>query len=339
MKSRTVRTLIPIIVLVIVGLGFAIGHAGIGNLSAFGWRDIAILCPVGALTSMLAAKIMMPRAIVSLVIVVVLVVLFGRAFCGWVCPVPIVAKTRNVFAGDKKQRKEDAAALEQAHSNAVAATDAVGDGTAVGTAGAAAALTAEEKKLLARGCGGSCAERHGTFDARHLVLGGSLLSAAIFGFPVFCLVCPVGLAFASIFLFIRAFGFGDVSLLFVLVPLFLVLEVVVFRKWCHTFCPISAFMSLVGLANRTFQPKIADSACLETAHGVACGRCGAVCAEGIDPRHPELGNGMNECTRCRECLDVCPSGALSMPFLSKAPSGSGTKTVPVAIAAEDRVAD
>lgn len=326
MKSKTLRVIVPIAVLVIVGLGFAIGNGGIGNLSALGWRSISLICPVGALTTMLAAKIMIPRAIISLGIVVVLVILFGRAFCGWVCPVPIVAKTREFFTSNKAQRKERADALEQAHSQAMAAT------------GDQAALTEEEKKLLSTSCSGSCAERHGIVDARHLVLGGSLLSAAIFGFPVFCLVCPVGLAFASIFLFIRAFGFGDVSLLFVLVPLFLVLEVVVFRRWCHVFCPISAFMSLVGLANRTFQPRIDDTVCLETSRGVSCGRCAQVCMEGINPRHPELGNGMNECTRCRDCLDICPTHAISMPFITKAPKGSDT-TVPVTIAAEETIAE
>ena len=320
MKSKTLRTLIPIVVLVIAGLGFAVGHGGIGDLSAIGWREISIICPVGALTSMLAAKIMMPRAIISLVVVVILVILVGRAFCGWVCPVPIVAKTRDVFAGTKATKEEAKAEMAE-------------EGEAPG-----GALTEAEKKLLSASCGSNCAEKHGVVDARHLVLGGSLLSAAIFGFPVFCMICPVGLAFASIFLFIRAFGFGDVSLLFVLVPLFLVLEVVVFRRWCHVFCPISAFMSLVGLANRTFQPKIDDSKCLETGRGVSCGRCAQVCAEGIDPRHPELGNGMNECTRCRECLEICPAQAITMPFISKAPSNTD-KTVPVTIAAEDAVAE
>ena len=35
-------------------------------------------------------------------------------------------------------------------------------------------------------------------DSRHYVLGGALLSTAVFGFPVFCLVCPIGLTFATV---------------------------------------------------------------------------------------------------------------------------------------------
>ncbi len=45
----------------------------------------------------------------------------------------------------------------------------------------------------------------------------------------------------------------------------LLAEVVFFRKWCSTFCPISALMSLVGKANRTFVPAIDNAKCRESA--------------------------------------------------------------------------
>lgn len=46
------------------------------------------------------------------------------------------------------------------------------------------------------------------FDSRHAVLGGALLTTAVFGFPVFCLVCPVGLTFAAVALLVSLFGCG-----------------------------------------------------------------------------------------------------------------------------------
>ncbi|MEG0504707.1 MAG: 4Fe-4S binding protein, partial [Raoultibacter sp.] len=184
----------------------------------------------------------------------------------------------------------------------------------------AAALTAEEKKALG-GCSSncsSCAEKRGAVDSRHFILGGSLLSAAIFGFPVFCLVCPIGLTFATILLLIRLFSNGDVTLSLIVVPLILIAEVVLFKKWCHKLCPLSAFMSIIGKANRTFKPTIDDAKCIETSQGRACGICGKVCEEEIDPRHPEISVAkMNECTRCRACMDACPAEAISMPLLAK----------------------
>lgn len=341
MKSSKLRTTIPLVVLFVIGIGFAT-TSGIGTVSALGWSDISLICPVGALGTMLAAKTVIPRAVVSLAIVIALIVLFGHAFCAWICPVPVVEKLREVF-GSKKEtvagKKASATSASPAAETIVAADDASDSDMA---SDAVPALTAEERSLL-KGCSSECAEKRRVLDSRHFVLGGSLLSAAIFGFPVFCLVCPIGLTFATVLLVMRLFGAGDVTWSVIVVPLLLLVEVVFFRKWCHAFCPLGAFMSLVGKFNRTFKPSIDDAVCIETACGHRCGRCAEACPEGINPRHPDLGTSWNECTRCRACVDACPSGALTIPFLPK-PSGqgdggsTGTATVKTAEATGSRSA-
>ena len=307
-NSKTLRTLTALAVIVIVFVGF-LTNLGIGTISAPGIWDISILCPLGALGTMLASKMMVPRALVSLVIMVVLIVIFARAFCGWICPVPLVQKLRDLFS--KPQAKE------------AKAEDA--DGT---KAANVAPLTDEEKAALATGCEkdakglagcASCAKKRGdAVDARHFVLGGALVSTFIFGFPVFCLVCPVGLTFATILLLVNLFGQGDVTWSLIVVPALLIAEVVLFKKWCHKLCPLSAFMSLIAKLNRTFKPTIDDAKCLETSKGATCGRCGKACNEGIDPRHPELSEAAwSECTKCRSCVDACPANAITMPLIAK----------------------
>ena len=307
-NSKTLRTLTALAVIVIVFVGF-LTNLGIGTISAPGIWDISILCPLGALGTMLASKMMVPRALVSLVIMVVLIIIFARAFCGWICPVPLVQKLRDLFS--KPQAKE------------AKAEDA--DGT---KAANVAPLTDEEKAALATGCEkdakglagcASCAKKRGdAVDARHFVLGGALVSTFIFGFPVFCLVCPIGLTFATILLLVNLFGQGDVTWSLIVVPALLIAEVVLFKKWCHKLCPLSAFMSLIAKLNRTFKPTIDDAKCLETSKGVTCGRCGKACNEGIDPRHPELSEAAwSECTKCRSCVDACPANAITMPLIAK----------------------
>lgn len=337
-NSKKLRKITAGVVCAIIVVGLFV-NVGIGTLSAPGIADISILCPLGALGTMLANKVMLPRAVVSLVLVVLFVVVFARAFCGWICPVPLVSKIRDLFSKKPSGRTDDgkagAKAEEKLDSGVGAEADArvcvkAGDGTGAGiTPDIDCSLTDEELAAFKGGaCGGSgkdakkcasCAAIRGKgADARHFVLGGALVSTLAFGFPVFCLVCPIGLTFATVLLVVNLFAHGDVTWSVVVVPALLLAEVVFFRKWCHKLCPLGAFMSLVGKLNRTFVPEIDDGACLETSKGIACGRCGKACEEGIDIRHPELSSAaLNECVKCRACVETCPAHAVKMPFLAK----------------------
>ena len=276
MKSKTLRILIPLAIGLIVAGSFVL-NVGIGDLSAFGWRDISVICPLGALTTMLAAKSIVPRAVISLVVIAALAIVLGRFFCGWICPVPVINKLPRLF----KKKNE---------------------------------LEAQGSESRAAGCSGVCEGVREKFDSRHLVLLGSIASAAVFGFPVFCLICPIGLSFATIFLVISLFAGGDLTWSILIVPALLLLEVTVFRRWCAKICPLGAFMSLMGkIDGRLLKPTVDRDKCIETDHA-ACGRCHAVCEVHIDPRHPEEGAGLNECLKCRECVDACPGKAISLPF-------------------------
>lgn len=297
MNTKKIRTAVVIGVILVISFGFVTSF-GIGTLSAPGFGDISLLCPLGALTAMLASKIAIPRALVSLVIVVILIVVFARAFCAWVCPVPLVGKIRNLFSkGTGKGVSEPGAATaSEKHAQ----------------------CSSEQTESCSSGCSSCKAKRREAVDSRHIVLGGALLSAFIFGFPVFCFVCPIGLTFATILLVINLFTDGAVTWSLILIPAFLAIEVIFFKKWCHKICPLGAFMSLIGKANKTFVPTIDNEKCLETSKNAECGACGRACEEGIDIRHPQLSEAaLSECTKCRACVDACPAEAVSMPLLPK----------------------
>lgn len=298
-NSKTLRTITALAIVAIVFVGF-LTNLGIGTISAPGIWDISILCPLGALGTMLASKMMVPRAVVSLVIMVVLIIVFARAFCGWMCPVPLVQKLRGVFTKPEKQAKAEK--------------------PAEGAAADITPLTEDEKAALATGCEkyskglagcASCAKKRGeAVDARHFVLGGALLSTFIFGFPVFCLVCPIGLTFASAIALYRLIGFNEPAIEVLVFPALLVLELTVLRKWCHRFCPVGALLSLLSRGNRTFKPHVDASMCARHA-GSSCAACAQACPEHIDPCADLGDRSLAECTRCGACVNTCPAKALS----------------------------
>ena len=89
--SRRLRSLTAAAFIVMTGIGLA-WHTGWGTLSSFGIGSIAEVCPLGALEAMLADRTFLPQAFFGLLVVAAVVVLFGRIFCGWVCPVPLLRR-------------------------------------------------------------------------------------------------------------------------------------------------------------------------------------------------------------------------------------------------------
>ena len=178
MNTKRLRTIIPLAVIAVVAVGFAT-HVGVGTLSAIGWQDISLLCPLGALMTMIATKTMIPRAVISVVIAIALILLFARAFCGWVCPVPVVSKIRGIFSKKTSNTDMTGTGVLPASENPLVKA-AVADGAGAGTEAAAepAPLSADEQAAL-KGCGSkagcsSCAEKRAALDSRHVILGGSL---------------------------------------------------------------------------------------------------------------------------------------------------------------------
>lgn len=277
---------------VVAGLAFRIGT---GTPSAFGIDAIAAVCPLGALETMAGAKDVMLHPLLLFVAVVAIIVLVGKAFCAWLCPVPWLQK----LVRPKPSRKP-------AEPSAGGSSCGPSCGSSCGPS------------CAAEGACPSCAlapvggKRDGfRLDTRHATLLGALGATAVFGFPVFCLVCPVGLTFATLIGLWHLFQFNETSWGLILFPAILAIEVLVLRKWCVNICPISALVSLISNANRTLRPRVDRTACLRE-RGIDCRACVDACPEQVDPHSARI----PECSKCGACIASCPAQAIRLKLRS-----------------------
>ena len=61
LKISLLRILIPVLFVVLTVAG-TVWHLGWGTVCSFGWKEIAAVCPLGALETMLAQGTVLPRA-------------------------------------------------------------------------------------------------------------------------------------------------------------------------------------------------------------------------------------------------------------------------------------
>lgn len=322
-RFRTARGWVALacVAFVLVGMAF---HVGIGTPSAFGIQQISAICPLGALETMAGAKGVMLHPLLLFALVVVLIVLVGKAFCAWMCPVPWLQK---FFRPKKRAASAKDAAGREATAQSAAGHDApasCGD-SAVGSTQAEAAEPEETHSACAPSACAACAgasacakalapvggARDGVrLDSRHAVLVGTLASAAVFGFPVFCLICPVGPTFATIIGLWNLVQFNEPTWALIIFPIILIAEVTVLRKWCSKICPISALVSLLSNLNVTLRPRVKADACLRS-RGVDCHACVDACPEQLDPHSRRI----PECSKCGKCVEACPAKAIGIKLL------------------------
>lgn len=312
LKASTLRALALWAVLLLVVLG-GVFKAGTGSLSMFGFKTISAICPLGSLEALVASKTFIPHAVISLAVILLAAVLLGRIFCAWICPVSVMRKW---FPGRKKSVGDGGVAGGGSAGTVVSSRGAAAGGTVAESAETDAAAETEDDIRRSNPYPAGRVSNV-KVDSRHWILGGALVSTAIFGFPVFCLICPVGLTFATIAAFWRLFDLNEPSWSLLIFPAIIILELVVFRKWCRKICPLGALMSLMSSLNIFNRPKVDESKCLRTAKGIDCTACKQACFEEIDLHHAAASEPIGECTKCRECSDVCPVHAISFPFLGK----------------------
>ena len=322
-NTARLRFIIMIAVLAVVAVGY-FTSVGIGNSCGIGFGSITLLCPLGSILAMIAQRTAIPMAIISVIAVLVICIVLGKVFCSWVCPVHFLSKLKPT----RKAKVAKAKGVEAGEGAGAAGVP--GEGAKV-SAVAGKDLAAKSLCTGCATCASPCGKNKGIkIDSRHGILAAALLSTGIFGFPVFCIICPVGLTFISVMLIMRLFAFGEATWTIVAFIAIIVVEVILLPRWCSKFCPLGALLSLFSGLNKTFRPTIDESKCLNR-QGTECNRCVHSCPEGINLHDIAAGaTTINDCSKCKICSDVCPAGAISFPLLPNTSNGAGTRATETA---------
>lgn len=334
-RARTV-TLLAVFVAVIVSLAF---DSGLGTPSSFGIGEFFLLCPLGGLEAFLASKAFLPVTAISLAVVLVLALLFGRGWCAWGCPVPPIRrffkrepKFAGIGSGAGPNAEEAGHTLSGCASCGSCASDAEEETAAADTPVAAsraasAAATPQSagseggasSARSATGCTAVREQARGLWRARATHIGRDprtwtllavLAAAFVAGFPLFCLVCPIGLTFGSVGSLWHLIVDKQVTLSALVFPAALVVEIVLYRKWCMNLCPIAGLLNIAGQVAVLFRPRINEATCLRE-DGTPCTVCTAVCTERIDMHDADGSVQLGDCTRCGECARACPTASIT----------------------------
>lgn len=241
--------------------------------------------PLVALTAMLASRTWLPDAALYSSVIVVGTLLFGRFFCGWVCPMGTAIDLSDRYLIHKKR--------EQGESRARNLKYYLLGGLAV------AALFSSQLTYLLDPI--SLITRTVIWVlvpvftlAGHWVQGQSWVYDVAPGIVQSRLITEIsphfrmGLVAAVLFAGILALG------------------LVSRRYWCRNLCPLGALLALLsrwGLVRRT----VSDDAC------TGCTACDRSCKMGAikaDPKHYQA----TECIYCFNCVEVCAPRGTGFPI-------------------------
>ena len=249
------------------------------------------LDPLAMLAGLLASKTYVAGTALAL-LTVGLTLLFGRAWCGWLCP---LGTTLDLFHPRRWKNKQPAIPEPPRGVKhfllAVILTSAL--------LGSLWLMLLDPLTIMIRTL----------TEAVYPALDRILLAAetALYGVPALRgsisaldrilrpAILPANPAFTAGGLLVAVFFIGIIALN-ALAP----------RFWCRYLCPLGSLLGLISKFS-IFRREVQPSSCNE------CGACARVCPTGtirIDKHHA---SDPAECTMCLDCVSVCPRAGQSFP--------------------------
>jgi ferredoxin-type protein NapH len=271
-----------------------------------------LICPVGGLQALLTGNVYGPLLILTLVALFLFLIpifLLGNVFCGWVCPlgtiIDVFDKTVQRFMPktNMKREKRTERNREKRKTQNVFICPTCPFGR----------FLVNKNTAIANG-----------------VLVSALVGSAVFRFPVFCSICPIGISTRGMF-HLKSLTSITGKMMPILVELWAIPVIAVLaslrekRYWCRKICPVGATLNLAGSVSPLFKPTVKTEKCVmkgcpetcEDYHMDYCAvcrqidkkRCEKVCPQDINL----LDKGsLANCTKCLECWIECEYNAVEI---------------------------
>jgi len=273
-----------------------------------------LTCPVGGLQVLLTGRTdfgvnLILTTIIALLVFLIPIFVLGNMFCGWVCPLgtmidsfdkgverfmPKLNMKREVRSEQNKEKKK-------AKHSVVCPTCHFG-------------------KLLG--------DKHAT--VANGVLVSALVGSAVFRFPVFCTICPIGISTKGMF-HLKALTSVTGRMMPIILELWAIPVIAILaslrekRYWCRKICPVGAILNITGSFSPLIRPTVKPEKCVmkecpetcEDYHLDYCGacrqidqkRCEKVCPQGINLLDKES---LDRCTKCLECYIQCDHDSIEI---------------------------
>jgi polyferredoxin len=290
-----------------------------GQVGPFAW----LICPLGGLQTLVTGQVglsFLVPTIVALLLFLLPIFLLGNFFCGWICPLGSVidgfdkAVTRFLRGVDAKREERIERSKRKEAAQKASALNSV------------ACPACPVTRLVRNRFGGKVANG---------ILFSSLAASAVFRFPVFCAVCPIGITTRGMFQ-LKAWTYITGTMMPIILELFAIPVVAVLvslrekRYWCRKICPVGATLNVAGSFSPLIKPTVKADRCVmkacpktcEDYHLDYCGacrladnkKCERVCPQGINLLD---GGSLARCTKCMECYVECDKGAVAVELVGK----------------------
>jgi len=234
---------LTVIILIIFYLTLNIIDIAKGSYCIFLLSEIPFICPIGLLQRPDLIKASTYSMLIGLAITLILIIVLGRVFCGWLCPIGILIRFTN-----KKARSSE----------------------------------------------------HSSILACFISLITLFFVSWTLGYPVFCLICPIGIV--SRIIISAVSGIFDIWGIIWGAIIFLLI-MAMFTDWCDGICPLGALQTLLSFM-KIVRIKVNDNC-------IKCNACMKACPLRLKIYQKRKTDQM-KCIVCLRCIAICPAKALKL---------------------------